>query len=321
MADNRNTGRDSNPDPITGAPGSHPIGTGVGAAGGGAAGAAIGSVAGPIGTAVGAVVGAVAGGLAGKGVGEMIDPTAEDAYWRENYKTRPYAAGTTYDEYQPAYRMGWESSQRYKGHTFDSAESNLKADWERAKGKSKLTWDKAKFAVKDAWDRTTHHSAHTDTTRGGAATAAMANEALERGQQARVPVVEEELRVGKRQVEAGGVRVQTNVQEKPVEEKVNLREEHVRVERHPVDRPATQADISQAQHGRTVEVREKSEQPVIQKEARVVEEVVVGKEATQRTETVRDTVRRTDVDVEQVDSKTNPSAGSAGTTRRSDKSV
>jgi uncharacterized protein (TIGR02271 family) len=313
MADNRNTGRDSNRDPITGAPGSHPIGTGVGAAGGGAAGAAIGSVAGPIGTAVGAVVGAVAGGLAGKGVGEMIDPTAEDTYWRENYKTRPYAASSTYEEYAPAYRMGWESSQRYKGHTFDSAESNLKADWERAKGKSRLTWDKAKFAVKDAWDRTTHRTSSDQTTRGAASSAAMANEALERGQQARVPVVEEELKIGKREVETGGgVRVQTNVQEKPVEEKINLREEHVRVERHPVDRPATQADVNQALHGRTVEVRERSEQPIVQKEARVVEEVVVGKEATQRTETVRDTVRKTDVEVEQVD-KNNPN------TRRSDK--
>jgi len=320
MADNRNTGRDSNPDPITGAPGSHPIGTGVGAAGGGAAGAAIGSVAGPIGTAVGAVVGAVAGGLAGKGVGEMIDPTAEDAYWRENYKTRPYAAGTTYDEYQPAYRMGWESSQRYKGQPFEHAESNLKADWEQAKGKSKLTWDKAKFAVKDAWDRTTHRSTQTDTTRGAAASAAMANEALERGQQARVPVVEEELRVGKRAVEGGGVRVNTTMEEKPVEEKVNLREEHVRVERHAVDRPATQADIAQAQHGRTVEVRERSEQPVIQKGARVVEEVVVGQEATQRMETVRDTVRRTDVEVEQVD-KNNPAGNASNAARRSDKSV
>ena len=319
MADNRNTGRDSNPDPITGAPGSHPIGTGVGAAGGGAAGAAIGSVAGPIGTAVGAVVGAVAGGLAGKGVGEMVDPTGEDTYWRENYKTRPYASGASYDEYQPAYRMGWESSQRFKGQPFDQAEPNLKVDWERAKGKSKLTWDKAKFAVKDAWDRTVHHGSGGQPSRGAAATASMANEALERGGEARVPVVEEELRIGKREVESGGVRVNTTMQERPVEEKVNLREEHVRVERRPVDRPATQADINQAQHGRSVEVRERSEQPVVQKEARVVEEVIVGKEATQRTETVRDTVRRTDVEVEQVDGKTNPASGNAA--RRTDKPV
>lgn len=319
MADNRNTGRDSNPDPITGAPGSHPIGTGVGAAGGGAAGAAIGSVAGPIGTAIGAIVGAVAGGLAGKGVGEMVDPTGEENYWRENHSSRPYAAGSSYDEYAPAYRMGWESSQRFKGDTFDQAEPNLRTDWDRAKGKSKLSWDKAKMAVRDAWDRTTQGSpsAGPQASRGAAASAAMANEALERGGEARVPVVEEELKVGKREVERGGVRVQTSVQEKPVEEQVSLREEHVRVERRPVDRPATQEDVNQALHGRTVEVRERSEQPVVQKEARVVEEVVVGKEATQRTETIRDTVRRTDVEVEQVDTnKTNPAGGAP---RRSDR--
>ena len=319
MADNRNTGRDSNPDPITGAPGSHPVGTGVGAAGGGAAGAAIGSVAGPIGTAVGAIVGAVAGGLAGKGVGEMIDPTGEDKYWRENYSSRSYVdRGTSYDEYAPAYRMGWESSQRFKGHSFDQAEPNLKTDWERTKGQSKLSWDKAKLAVKDAWDRTTGGT--SQTTRGAAASAAMANEALQRGGEARVPVVQEELKVGKREVETGGgVRVRTEIEERPVQEQVNLREEHVRVERHAVDRPATQADVNQALHGRTIEVREKSEQPVVSKEARVVEEVVVGKEATQRTETVRDTVRRTDVEVEQVD-KTNPAAGNTGNAaRRSDR--
>src|SRR5690242_20849258 len=80
-----------NPDPITGAPGSHPVGTGLGAAAGGlAAGAAVGTVAGPVGSVVGAAVGAIAGGLAGKGIAELIDPTAEEAYWRDNYATRPY---------------------------------------------------------------------------------------------------------------------------------------------------------------------------------------------------------------------------------------
>src|ERR1043166_752127 len=74
--------RDSNPDPITGEPGSHPIGVGVGGGSGAAAGAAVGgAVGGPIGAAVGGVVGAVAGGLAGKGVAEKIDPTVEEAYW------------------------------------------------------------------------------------------------------------------------------------------------------------------------------------------------------------------------------------------------
>src|SRR3954454_6291356 len=92
---------DTNPDPITGEHGSHPVGVGLGgAAGGAAAGALGGAVGGPVGAAVGAVVGAVAGGLAGKGVAESIDPTVEDAYWRENYTSRPYyEQGTIYDDY------------------------------------------------------------------------------------------------------------------------------------------------------------------------------------------------------------------------------
>jgi len=114
-----------------------------------------------------------------------------------------------------------------------------------------------------------------------------------------IPVVEEELSVGKRAVQRGGVRVYTHVQERPVEESVRLREEHVTVERHPVDRPVTEADRAAFQEG-TIELTETAEEAVVSKQARVVEEVVVGKEATERTETVRDTVRRTEVDVEEL---------------------
>lgn len=158
---NRNT--KPNRDPITGAPGSHPVGTGVGAAAGGVAGAlaagavagaATGTVAGPVGTAVGAVVGAVVGGLAGKGVAEMVDPTAEDAYWRDNYSSRPYVkSGSTYDDYGPAYRYGVDSYGQFEGRTFDQAEPELMRDWERAKGSSRLTWDNAKHATRDSWQR------------------------------------------------------------------------------------------------------------------------------------------------------------------------
>src|SRR6476646_3902934 len=143
------TGKDENRDPITDAPGAHPVGVGVGAAGAGAAGALIGSVAGPMGTAVGAVIGAVAGGLAGKGVAEAVNPTAEDAYWRENFSTRPYVEqGTAYDEYRPAYQYGWESRARYSGRKFDEVESDLSRDWDKAKGKSRLTWERAKAATR-----------------------------------------------------------------------------------------------------------------------------------------------------------------------------
>jgi uncharacterized protein (TIGR02271 family) len=118
------------------------------------------------------------------------------------------------------------------------------------------------------------------------------------GQQA-IPVVEEELHVGKREVQRGGVRVHTRVEERPVEEQVRLREEHVSVERRPADRPVTAADLNTFQEG-TIEMTERAEEAVVQKQARVVEEVVVGKEASQRTETVRDTVRRTDVDIQEI---------------------
>ncbi|HYN85704.1 MAG TPA: DUF2382 domain-containing protein [Pyrinomonadaceae bacterium] len=112
-----------------------------------------------------------------------------------------------------------------------------------------------------------------------------------------IPVVEEELQVGKREVERGGVRVESRVEEVPVEKDVHLREERVRVERRPVDRPAGDADAAFREG--SIEVTERAEVPVVAKEARVVEEVVVGKEVAERTETVRDTVRRTDVDVQE----------------------
>jgi stress response protein YsnF len=115
----------------------------------------------------------------------------------------------------------------------------------------------------------------------------------------RVPVVEEELKVGKREEESRGVRVQSKVTEKPVEKQVQLHEEHVNVERRPTDRPATQADLS-GQRGETFEVREHREEPVVQKTARVVEEVVVSKEERDRTEKIRDTVRRKDVEIQPI---------------------
>ena len=159
---NDRKGRDTNPDPVTGAPGSHPVGAGVGAAGGGiagaAAGAAIGSAVPGIGTVAGGVIGAVVGGtgggLAGKAVAEQIDPTAEDAYWRDNYKTRPYySSGYSYDEYAPAYRYGWESRSQYAGRSYDDVESSLASGWDKAKANSRLTWEKARDATRDAWNR------------------------------------------------------------------------------------------------------------------------------------------------------------------------
>jgi hypothetical protein len=146
----------ANRDPLTGAPGAHPIGTAVGASAGAvAAGAAIGTVAGPVGTLVGAAVGAVVGGLAGKGVAESIDPTKEDAYWRENYTSRPYVdSASSYDDYGPAYGYGVSSYSQHAGRSFDDAETDLSRGWSTARGNSNLSWEKAKHATRDAWNRT-----------------------------------------------------------------------------------------------------------------------------------------------------------------------
>lgn len=112
-----------------------------------------------------------------------------------------------------------------------------------------------------------------------------------------IPVVKEEVQMGKRQVLRGGVRVYSRVVEEPAEESVSLREERVRVERQPVDRSATDADLAAGQE-QVIEVQEFAEEPVVSKQARVVEEVRVGKDVSERTETVRDKVRHTEVKVE-----------------------
>jgi stress response protein YsnF len=111
-----------------------------------------------------------------------------------------------------------------------------------------------------------------------------------------IPVVEEDVKIGKRDVQKGRVKVYSYVTERPVEKKVRLHEEHAEVNRRKVDRPAEEADLRAADT--SYEVRETAEEPVISKESRVVEEVSVSKEAKERVETVRDTERRTDVKVE-----------------------
>jgi uncharacterized protein (TIGR02271 family) len=115
---------------------------------------------------------------------------------------------------------------------------------------------------------------------------------------ASIPVIEEELQVGKREVETGGARVRSRIIEKPVEASVRLREEHVVVNRRPVNRAVTDADMANFSEGE-IALTERSEVPVVAKQARVVEEVEVGKQVSEREETVRDTVRRTDVEVDE----------------------
>jgi uncharacterized protein (TIGR02271 family) len=114
---------------------------------------------------------------------------------------------------------------------------------------------------------------------------------------ASIPVIEESLQVGKREVEKGGIRLRSRIVEEEVNNDVNLRDEKVQVERRPVDRPATEGDIREE----NIEMTERTEVPVVSKTARVVEEVSLNKEVEQRNETVSDTVKKTQVDIERTD--------------------
>lgn len=120
------------------------------------------------------------------------------------------------------------------------------------------------------------------------------------GGEVAIPIVEEELRVGKRVVQHSGVRIYNRITEQPVEETVTLREEQVKVERRPVNRAVSDADISNFKEG-VIEITEMAEEAVVNKRARVVEEIVVNKETVAHDETIRDTVRRTDIEVEEID--------------------
>jgi uncharacterized protein (TIGR02284 family) len=145
--------RDLNRDPITDEPGAHPVGTGIGATGGAIAGATAG------------VVGAVVGGLAGKAAGEAVNPTAEEAYWRDNYSREAYyEKGRAFDEYAPAYRLGATGRTRYQD--WDAAEPTLASEWESARAGSSLSWPQARHASRAAWNRV-----DTSVRTGGAAAA------------------------------------------------------------------------------------------------------------------------------------------------------
>ena len=178
MAAEEREDRDLNRDPISDEPGAHPIGTGIGAAGGAVAGAAAGAIGGPVGAAVGGVVGAVVGGLAGHAAGEAVNPTAEEAFWRENYDKQPYyEQGRSFDDYGPAYRLGL-SGRSQSEDPWTSVEPRLASEWESTRGNSSLNWDRARPASQAAWSRVdeqyrSYGSNAGETSGQGASTAGM----------------------------------------------------------------------------------------------------------------------------------------------------
>jgi hypothetical protein len=146
--------RDPNRDPVTRKTDSHPVGAGTGALAGGVAGGALGATAGPAGAVVGTAVGAVAGGMAGRDIAEVVNPTAEEAYWRGRYMSEPYyAKDYSFDDYAPAYRVGYEGWSKYRGRSFAEVEPELRTRYDSERGSSRLSWENAKSAMRAAWDR------------------------------------------------------------------------------------------------------------------------------------------------------------------------
>lgn len=284
-------------------------GTGTGASIGGTVGAVLGAIA-AIGTSIalpglglliagpiaGALVGAGAGGLTGGLIGALVGSGIPEETAKE-YESGIKAGGTVLGVHP---------------RTDDDAQY-FEREWKSCGGV-----DVYSGGFKGAAAATTNAATATATTAAStAAQAGTVNRDINKGE-AVIPVVEEELQVGKREVERGGVIVESRVTEKPVEANVNLREERVTVDRRPVDRPVTEGDVAAFKEG-TIEVKEKAEQAVVSKQARVVEEVSVGKDVTERTETVRDTVRRTDVDVEKLGPGETRTTSATETTTRKNK--
>jgi uncharacterized protein (TIGR02271 family) len=161
-------------------------------------------------------------------------------------------------------------------------------------------------------------TATTGTATTGAATGGTVERLGAATDEASIPLAEERLTVGKREVTAGRVRIRSYVVETPVEEQVTLHQEHVQVERHAVDRPATAADEALFRE-RTIEATETSEEAVVAKDVRVREEVVLRKDAEDRTRTVSDTVRRTELEVD--DDRRTAGTAATGTTTTTGKTA
>jgi hypothetical protein len=133
--------------------GDHNLARGMGGGSGAVAGAVLGAAGGPLGMAAGAAVGALAGGLAGQGVGGLVNPAEEHAYWRGNFRNESYVKPDyDYADYDPAYSLGYNSRAQHHGR-WEEVEEMLRDDWERVKGGSRLNWDEARSASRAAWDK------------------------------------------------------------------------------------------------------------------------------------------------------------------------
>lgn len=342
---------DANRDPITGEPGSHPVGTGVGAAVGGAGGAAAGAAAGaalgtagagPIGTAVGAVAGAIAGAAAGHGTAEGLNPTTSTSEGRyidytvvdsNNDKVGTVESVWLDRNNEPAYlsvRTGWlgmgrsyvipaqnahvsESRRHIKvpytmehlrgAPDFDSSASLQQTDEDRIGSYYGNYGFRREGWLEERSDRTDYDR----TAKAGTARNMTGSE------EAHVQLKEENVTIGKREVEAGGVRLRKVVRTEVVNQPVELRREEIVVERVPASEAtgAATSDFSEEE----IYVPLRREEAVVAKDVRVREEVRVGKRSEVEQTTVSETIRKEDVEIDDTTSRIDATGERAKTPR------
>lgn len=315
----RKTQQDANRDPITGEPGSHPVGTGIGAAAGGAAaGAAVGTVAGPVGTGIGAAIGAVAGGLGGKAAAEHFNPTeAGDlrrfidytVVDRDNDKIGTVDAVWEDHTGQPTYlavRTGWLGFGKAHVVPAESAEVNERSQRIRLPFDADTIKNAPSF---DSQDDITEESEFTISSHFGTRRHWREDKPHEQAQtpppSAHNPVAgdknirlnEEKLNVGKREVEYGGVRLKKIIRTETVNQPVELSREEIVVERVPLSgQPGDK--IGGNMDDQEIYIPLRREEAVIEKTSQAREEVRVGKRRETEHSSIQEEIRHEDVEIE-----------------------
>ena len=322
LMENKNKSNQANRDPITGEPGSHPVGTAAGAAALGTAGAAAGAAAGPIGVGVGAAAGAVIGGLTGKAASEQFNPTSAGDLGRYiDYKVvdlnndKIGTVDAVWEDHtgQPSYlaiRTGWLGLG--KAHVVPAHQAQVNEESRKIRlpytsdmVKAAPTFESADDITEESemsirrhfgdvgsigtQDRASYNEQYVDQPRRSA-TVTPEDEATLR-------LKAEELKVGKREVEYGGVRLRKIVRTETVNQPVTLQREEIVVERVPVQGEAVRG-TDEKFSDEEIYIPLRREEAVIEKSVRATEEVHVGKRRESDQREISDTVRREDVEIE-----------------------
>jgi uncharacterized protein (TIGR02271 family) len=318
--DNENETNDANRDPLSGAPGAHPVGTGVGAAGGAGAGAAIGAMGGPIGSGVGAAIGGLVGGLAGKGAGEAMNPTNLEDFIgctvidRDNDRIGTVEELWHDSDGQPAFlaiKTGWLGMGRSHLVPAEIAEWAPKGRKVRLPFDEQVVKDAPSFAAEEDLDDAAEGRIYEywRAFGGGSSrhrfepSAQQPEQAQRTGDQRTMQLREEELDVGKREVQAGGYRLRKVVRTETVQRPVELRREELVIERVPASGTTAVAEGSIGE-GEEVFIPLRREEAMVAKRTNVREEVRVGTREEIEHQEVAETLRSEDVEI--VDERIQP---------------